>query len=107
LKGQKEHIEISCPVTRCVDGIGGRWSPVILHNIDKGNNRYGLLLKSIEGINKQMLAKQLRALESNGIISRKVFAEIPPRVEYSITDYGWTFIPVIQSMRSWGEKNRR
>ena len=95
-----------CPVTFCMSKIGGKWKPIILHLISKKVNRFGVMQKGIEGISKQMLTKQLRELEADGILERKIFAEIPPRVEYSITAYGKTLLPIIRSMKKWGEQNR-
>lgn len=69
-----------------------------------GINRFSTLLKNIDGINKQMLSKQLKELEKSEILERKMFAEIPPRVEYSITPKGKTLMPVVQAMKKWGQK---
>ncbi|MEM9233502.1 MAG: helix-turn-helix domain-containing protein, partial [Pseudomonadota bacterium] len=92
-----------CPVTYCVSVIGGKWKPVILFLITNGINRFGEMQRKIDGISKQMLTKQLRELEAAEIIRRKVYAEIPPRVEYFITDKGTSIMPVIHAMRAWGE----
>ncbi len=94
-----------CPVTFTMSVIGGKWKPIILFLISKGANRFGILHRGIEGISKQMLTKQLREMEADGILERKIFAEIPPRVEYYITDLGESLFPVVHSMRDWGEKN--
>ncbi|QLG44458.1 winged helix-turn-helix transcriptional regulator [Costertonia aggregata] len=94
----------ACPVTYTMRKIGGKWKPIILYLISKGGNRFGILQRGIEGISKQMLTKQLRELEADGILHREIFPEIPPRVEYSITEKGRSLFPVIESMRSWGEK---
>lgn len=94
----------SCPVTFCLSRIGGKWKPVLLFLISKGANRFGILHREIEGISKQMLTKQLRELEEHGILTRKIYAEIPPRVEYFLTDYGSSLLPIIGQMRDWGEK---
>ncbi|MFS4448692.1 winged helix-turn-helix transcriptional regulator [Flagellimonas sp. S174] len=93
----------ACPVTYTMSKIGGKWKPIILYLIDKGGNRFGVLQRAIEGISKQMLTKQLRELEADGLLHRKIFAEIPPRVEYSITKKGSSLFPIIESMRDWGE----
>ncbi len=85
--------------------IGGKWKPVILYQLHRGNNRFGLLFSEIQGINKQMLAKQLREMEQDGILERKVYPEIPPRVEYYFTDKGHELFPIIDRMRMWGEEN--
>ncbi|MEM7118758.1 MAG: helix-turn-helix domain-containing protein [Chloroflexota bacterium] len=92
----------NCPVTFCLKKIGGKWKPIIIFLIRKGVNRFGIMQRSIEGISKQMLTKQLRELEADGILKRTIFAEIPPRVEYSITDYGQTLMPIIDAMSEWG-----
>ena len=98
----KNKIIYSCPVTQCMKVIGGKWKTVIIHLISIDINRFGQLQRSCEGISKHMLTKQLRELEKDGIIKRKIFAEIPPRVEYSITPKGETLFPIIKSMVSWG-----
>ena len=94
----------ACPVTFTMSKIGGKWKPIILYLISKGGNRFGILQRGIEGISKQMLTKQLRELEADGILHREIFPEIPPRVEYSITEKGRSLFPVIDSMRKWGER---
>jgi len=85
--------------------IGGKWKPIILYLISKGANRFGILQREIDGISKQMLTKQLRELENDGMLERKIFPEIPPRVEYSISDKGNSLFTIIDAMRSWGEKH--
>ena len=95
-----EHAD--CPVTYCMGKIGGKWKPIIIFLIRKGANRFGILQRGIEGITKQMLTKQLRELEADGILTRKVFAEVPPRVEYGFTEYGKSLFPVIDAMSAWG-----
>ena len=92
-----------CPVTYCMSKIGGKWKPIILFLISKGVNRFGVMQRGIEGISKQMLTKQLRELEQDELLERKIYAEIPPRVEYFITKKGNTLFPIIESMRDWGE----
>jgi len=92
-----------CPVTYCMGVIGGKWKPVILFLISHGISRFGQLQRKIEGVSKQMLTKQLRELEADGIITRTVFAEVPPRVEYALSKKGESLLPVIAAMRAWGE----
>jgi DNA-binding HxlR family transcriptional regulator len=91
-----------CPVTYCLNRIGGKWKPVLIHLIRKGCNRFSMLQKAIPDISKQMLVNQLRELEDDNILHRIVFAEIPPRVEYSLTDLGLSLLPVIDVMEQWG-----
>lgn len=92
-----------CPVTHCLQVIGGKWKPVILFCIENGVNRFGALQRAIPAVTKQMLTQQLRELERDGIITRTVFPEVPPRVEYNLTERGRSILPVIESMRNWGE----
>lgn len=96
---------VNCPVTNCMSVIGGKWKTIIIYLISIGINRFGVMQRSIEGISKHMLTTQLRELEKDGILKRKIFAEIPPRVEYSITAKGKTISPIIESMKIWGEEN--
>ena len=93
----------SCPVTFTMSKIGGKWKPIILFLVSKGANRFGVLQRGIEGISKQMLTKQLRELEADGLLKRKIFAEIPPRVEYTVTSKGESLYPIIEQMKAWGK----
>ena len=92
----------NCPVTHCLSRIGGKWKPVILFCISKGVDRFGAMQRAIPSITKQMLTKQLRELEADGLISRTVYAEVPPRVDYALTGAGQSLLPVIDEMRKWG-----
>ena len=103
----KEFTPGNCPVVYCMNIIGGKWKPSIIHMIRTGRNRYSILLKNITEISKQTLTNQLRELETDGIIERIIFPEIPPRVEYNITDYGKTLLPIIDSMYQWGKQNMK
>lgn len=91
-----------CPVTHCINRIGGKWKPVIIFLIRKGGNRFSILQRAIPSISKQMLVNQLRELEEDGIIDRTIFPEVPPRVEYSMTKEGETLFPIIDMMEKWG-----
>lgn len=88
---------------RCLEVVGGKWKPAILFSIQNGANRFGTMRSMIPGITKQMLTQQLRELERDELIDREIFPEIPPRVEYSITKYGKSLLPVVQAMQDWGE----
>ena len=83
--------------------IGGKWKPIILFCICHDVNRFGAMQRAIPAVTKQMLTQQLRELEADGLIHREVFAVVPPRVEYSLTDKGHSLLPVIDAMRAWGE----
>lgn len=102
MRKNKDFNPNNCPVTYCLNCIGGKWKPVILHLIRKDCNRYSMLQKAIPDISKQMLVNQLRELEDDNILQRIVFAEIPPRVEYSLTKLGFSLLPVIDIMEKWG-----
>ena len=90
----------------CMDLIGGKWKPIILFDISKGINRFNKLFNEIEGINRQMLSKQLKELEKSGILERTLFPEIPPRVEYTLTPLGKSLMTVVQAMNRWGLKQQ-
>ena len=95
------------PVTVTLRVIGGKWKPVILFAIQQSQPvRFNRLNREINGITQKMLTQQLRQLERDGLVHRKVYAEVPPRVEYSITKYGQTMTPVLKSMWKWGEKHK-
>ena len=87
-----------------MEEIGSKWKPIILYRVSKGINRFSTLLKNVQGINKQMLSKQLKELEKSEILERKMFAEIPPRVEYSLTAKGKSLMPVVHAMKKWGDR---
>ena len=85
--------------------IGGKWKGVILYHLLERTYRFGELKKAIKGITQHTLTKQLRELESDGIIHRKVYAEVPPRVEYSLTDSGESLREILLKMRDWGQNH--
>lgn len=95
----------NCPVGYCMNIIGGKWKPIIIYMIRTDRNRYSLLLKNIEEISKQTLTNQLRELETDGVIERIIYAEIPPKVEYKITTYGASLLPIIDSMYHWAKQH--
>lgn len=85
--------------------IGGKWKLLILWHVREGHVRFGELMKKMNGITQKMLTQQLRELEKDNLVSRKIFSEIPPHVEYSLTQYGSTLEPVLQVMSDWGKKH--
>lgn len=95
-----------CPVGTTLSVIGGKWKPVILYCLRGKILRFGELMRMIPGITQKMLTQQLRELESDGIVYREVYAEVPPRVEYSITDYGSSLFPILDAMEAWGNSHR-
>lgn len=95
-----------CPVEVTLDLIDGKWKGVILYHLQDGRLRFGELRKRLPGITQRMLTKQLRALEQDDLIIRKVYAEVPPRVEYELSETGLRLRPVIDALRAWGEDHR-
>ena len=91
------------PVEAALEVIGGKWKVVILCHLIEGTKRTGYLKKLMPGITQKMLTQQLRELEEDGVINRKVYNQIPPKVEYSLTDYGWSLKGILDSLCSWGE----
>lgn len=91
-----------CPVEAALDVIGGKWKPLILWALGDNVLRFNELQKGLPGVNTKMLTKQLRELEADGVIKRTVYPEVPPRVEYSITGFGRTLIPILQALCDWG-----
>ena len=92
-----------CPVATCVRLIGNKWKLLVIRNlIYNGKQRFGDFLKTIPAISKKVLTDNLRALEQDGLIERKVFAEVPPRVEYSLSPLGGSLRPIIDAMADWG-----
>ncbi|MBC8087163.1 MAG: helix-turn-helix transcriptional regulator [Phycisphaerae bacterium] len=91
-----------CPVEVTLSVIGGKWKLLVLGRINDGVSRFGQLRRIIPGITQTMLTQQLRELEEDGIVSRTIFPEIPPRVEYELTDFGRSLESVITAMEVWG-----
>ena len=93
----------ACPVETTLTLIGDKWKVLILRDLLPGTKRFGELKKSIGSVSQKVLTAQLRAMEENGLVHRKVYAEVPPRVEYSLTNLGQSLKPILDSMWAWGE----
>lgn len=91
-----------CSVEATLSVIGGAWKAVILYHLLDGKKRFGELSRMVPGATQRMLTLQLRELESDGVISRTVFPEVPPRVEYELTDFGQSLKPLLLGMQDWG-----
>lgn len=93
-----------CPVETTLDIIGGKWKGILLYHLIDGKKRFNEFRKLYPKITQRMLTLQLRELERDGVIHRKVYKQVPPKVEYSLTEFGRTLEPVILHMKDWGEK---
>lgn len=96
-----------CPVEMTLQLIGDKWKILILRDLLTGTKRFGELKKSVEGISQKVLTSNLRSMESSGLLTRKVFPEVPPRVEYTLTDIGYSLQPILDSMYTWGDNYKR
>ena len=93
----------ACPVETTLTLIGDKWKVLILRDLMPGIKRFGELKKSVGNVSQKVLTAQLRTMEESGLVNRKVYAEVPPRVEYSLTELGKSLEPILDSMRAWGE----
>lgn len=93
----------ACPVATTLQLIGNKWKILIIRNLLVRPWRFNELHKSLDGISQKVLTSNLREMEADGIIKREVFAEVPPRVEYSLSELGETMRPILDAMREWGE----
>jgi DNA-binding HxlR family transcriptional regulator len=99
----KQVEEIVCPVEVTLSIVGGKWKPIIVWYLLSGTKRFGQLRRLIPGATQQMLTAQLRELEQAGVLHRQVYAQVPPKVEYSLTELGRSLEPVICQLADWGE----
>ena len=95
-----------CPVEITLQMMSDRWKVLILRDLLDGTKRFGELRKSIGKVSQKVLTANLRSMEDDGLVSRKVFAEVPPRVEYTLTETGMSLKPILDSMVEWGENYR-
>lgn len=94
----------ACPVETTLSLIGDKWKVLILRDLMPGTKRFGELKKSIGKVSQKVLTAQLRDMEENGLVHREVYAEVPPRVEYSLTELGRSLQPILYAMQVWGEE---
>ncbi len=92
----------ACPVETTLTLISDKWKILILRDLSMGTKRFGELKKSVTGISQKVLTSNLRQMEERGLLNRKVYAEVPPKVEYSLTELGLSLKPVIEAMELWG-----
>lgn len=99
---RKYNWRTGCDVEATLSVIGGRWKPVLVCHLLAGRKRFGELRRLIPNATERMITLQLRELEADGVIDRHVYAEVPPRVEYEVTDFGRSLKPILTSMQAWG-----
>lgn len=100
---EKTKVLPACPVETTLTLIGDKWKVLILRDLMPGTKRFGELKKSIGKVSQKVLTAQLRDMETNGLVHREVYAEVPPRVEYSLTELGKSLKPILDAMWNWGE----
>lgn len=97
-----DRLQITCPVEITLDLIDGKWKGIVLFHLGDGPLRFNELRRRAKKVTQRMLTRQLRELETDGLIERKVFAEVPPRVEYRLSPRGETLTPIIAALKTWG-----
>ncbi len=103
MRKQRHLAYTNCPVEAALDIIGGKWKSIILFRVMEETRRFNELRRLLPNITQRMLTNQLRELERDGLVHRKVYAEVPPKVEYSITEFGNTLEPVLRELTQWAE----
>lgn len=104
MKPRSYEYRYGCSVEATLDVIGGRWKGVILFHLLSGTKRFNQLQRLVQGCTQRMLTLQLRELERDGVVNRIVYAEVPPKVEYSLTEFGRSLEPILLLMREWGDQ---
>jgi len=94
-----------CPISATIELIGGKWKTIILYSLSTGTKRFGEIAVRIPNISRKVLTEQLKELESDGLVQREQYNEIPPRVDYSLTDMGKSLMPLFREMEIWGTEN--
>ena len=97
-------VDPTCPVCRTADIVCGKWTLLLVRELAEGTSRFCELERALQGISPRTLSLRLRALEEEGIVERATFPEVPPRVEYALTEKGLALLPIIQDMREYGER---
>lgn len=103
-KIQQRNITTDCGVEATLEIIGGKWKGVILYHLSGGVKRFNQINRLLPNITQRMLTRQLRELESDGLVNREVYPQVPPKVEYSLTEQGQSLVPIIMALKGWGEE---
>jgi DNA-binding HxlR family transcriptional regulator len=104
MRHKRYDCDFGCPVEACAEVIGGKWKGVILFHLLGGTKRFNELQRLMPDVTQRMLTRQLRELEADQVVGRTVYAEVPPRVEYSLTEFGRTLEPVLRTLQKWGRE---
>jgi len=104
MRHQQYDCNFGCPVEACLEVIGGKWKGVILYHLLTGTKRFNELRRLMPAVTQRMLTRQLRELEADGIVDRVIYAEVPPKVEYSLTEFGQSLESVIKVLQQWGSR---
>ena len=102
-----KNIQIDCPVSKALTILGGKWRINIIYQLSQKTTRFGELRRSLGNVTQQMLSKQLKELERDKLIIRKVYGVIPPKVEYSLTELGKSSLPILNSLHLWGNSKKK
>ena len=105
MRHKRYDCDFGCPVEACLEVIGGKWKGVILFHLLGGTKRFNELMRLLPDVTQRMLTRQLRELEADRIVLRKVYAEVPPKVEYSLSEFGLTLAPVLKMLQGWGAQH--
>ncbi|MGW6123887.1 winged helix-turn-helix transcriptional regulator [Nocardia sp. NPDC055165] len=103
---RKQDLDFDCPVEVTLDVIGGKWKGMIVFQLSEGTARFTEMRRAMTHVTQRMLTAQLRELERDGVLTRTVYPEVPPRVEYELTEFGRGLVPIIELMETWGERYR-
>jgi DNA-binding HxlR family transcriptional regulator len=105
MRKPRHHNDITCPVEAALSRIGGKWKGLIVLRLLERTWRFNELMRSLPGCTQRMLTNQLRNLEEDGIVHREIFPQVPPRVEYSLTEIGRDLEPMVRAMCDWGQRH--
>lgn len=102
MRHDKYNCNFGCPIEAAIEAIGGKWKGIILFHLSDGTKRFNEIRRLMPDVTQRMLTKQLRELENDTIINRHIYAEVPPKVEYSLTTFGKTLLPILNELEVWG-----